>query len=105
MDPSGGAGIVADIKTIAAFGCFPAAALTSITLQNTSRVFGALHQSGGTVRAQVEPILEDFNVDGGETGMPPTKEKVGEGARLLSRNEIAGARGRSRYSVLPPGRI
>ena len=51
LDPSGGAGIVADIKTIAAFGCFPTAALTSITFQNTSGVFGALHQTGATVRA------------------------------------------------------
>jgi len=30
LDPSGGAGIVADIKTIAEFGCFPCAALTSV---------------------------------------------------------------------------
>ena len=46
LDPSGGAGIVADIKTIAAFGCFPAVALTSITFQNTTGVFG-----GGFVRS------------------------------------------------------
>ena len=56
LDPSGGAGIVADIKTIAALGCFPAAALTSITYQNTTGVFGAEHQSAETLRAQVDPI-------------------------------------------------
>ena len=51
LDPSGGAGIAADIKTIAAFGCFPAAALTSITFQNTMGVFGAEHQSAATLRS------------------------------------------------------
>lgn len=37
FDPSGGAGIVADVKTITAFGCFAAAAVTSLTYQNTTR--------------------------------------------------------------------
>ena len=58
IDPSGGAGVVADIKTIAEFGCFPAAAITSITFQNEKRVFGAEHQSAATLRAQVEPIFQ-----------------------------------------------
>ena len=88
LDPSGGAGIVADIKTIAAFGCFPTAALTSITFQNTSGVFGALHQSGRTVRAQVEPILDDFNVAAVKTGMLPTKEIVEEVARLCRETKL-----------------
>ena len=41
FDPSGGAGVVADIKTFAAFGCFATAAVTSLTYQNTTGVFGA----------------------------------------------------------------
>ena len=53
LDPSGGAGIVADIQTIAAFGCFPAAALTSITFQNTTGVFGVENQTAATLREQV----------------------------------------------------
>ncbi|HYK22043.1 MAG TPA: bifunctional hydroxymethylpyrimidine kinase/phosphomethylpyrimidine kinase, partial [Pyrinomonadaceae bacterium] len=62
LDPSGGAGIVADIKTIAAFGCFPAAALTSITFQNTTGVFGAEHQTAATLRAQIMPVVRDVAV-------------------------------------------
>ena len=46
LDPSGGAGVIADIKTFSAFGCFATAAVTSITFQNTVGVFGAEHQSG-----------------------------------------------------------
>ena len=83
LDPSGGAGIVADIRTIAAFGCFPAAALTSLTFQNTTGVFGADHQTAATLRAQVEPIVEDLQVSGAKTGMLPTAEIVAEVARLF----------------------
>jgi hydroxymethylpyrimidine kinase/phosphomethylpyrimidine kinase len=83
IDPSGGAGIVADIKTIAAFGCFPAGAITSITFQNAQRVFGAVHQSAATLRAQVEPIVQDASVAAAKTGMLPTAEIVAEVARLF----------------------
>jgi len=88
LDPSGGAGIVADIKTIAAFGCFPAAALTSITFQNTTGVFGAEHQSAATLRAQVEPIVQDLTVAAAKTGMLPTAEIVAEVARLFAEENL-----------------
>jgi hydroxymethylpyrimidine kinase/phosphomethylpyrimidine kinase len=88
LDPSGGAGIVADIKTIAALGCFPAAALTSITYQNTTGVFGAEHQTAATLRAQVEPIVQDLNVAGAKTGMLPTAEIVAEVARLFAEGTL-----------------
>lgn len=88
VDPSGGAGIIADVKTIAAFGCFPAAAVTSLTFQNAQRVFGAEHQSAATVRAQVEPIVRDATVVAAKTGMLPTAEVVAEVARLFSELEL-----------------
>ena len=88
LDPSGGAGIVADIRTIAAFGCFPAAALTSITFQNTTGVFGAEHQTAGTLRAQVEPIVKDLEVAAAKTGMLPTAEIVAEVARLFREESL-----------------
>lgn len=88
LDPSGGAGIVADIKTIAALGCFPAAALTSITFQNTTGVFGAEHQTAATLRAQVEPIVQDLSVAAAKTGMLPTAEIVAEVARLFDEENL-----------------
>ncbi|HEU5130928.1 MAG TPA: bifunctional hydroxymethylpyrimidine kinase/phosphomethylpyrimidine kinase, partial [Pyrinomonadaceae bacterium] len=88
LDPSGGAGIVADIKTIAAFGCFPAAALTSITFQNTTGVFGAEHQSAATLRAQVMPVVQDLTVAAAKTGMLPTAEIVAEVARLFAEENL-----------------
>ena len=83
LDPSGGAGIVADIKTISTLGGFPAAAITSITYQNTTGVFGAEHQTAATVRAQVEPVIRDLDVVAAKTGMLPTAEIVAEVARLF----------------------
>ena len=88
LDPSGGAGIVADIKTIAALGCFPAAALTSITFQNTTGVFGAEHQTAATLRGQVEPIVQDLSVAAAKTGMLPTAEIVAEVARLFAEENL-----------------
>jgi hydroxymethylpyrimidine kinase/phosphomethylpyrimidine kinase len=83
FDPSGGAGIVADIKTFTSFGCFATAAVTSLTFQNTRGVFGAAHQSAEAVRAQVLPVVEDFRVACMKTGMLPTREVIAEVARLV----------------------
>lgn len=83
FDPSGGAGIIADVRTFAAFGCFATAAVTSLTYQNTTGVFGAMHQTAEVVRAQVLPVVEDFKVAGLKTGMLPSREVIEEVARLL----------------------
>jgi hydroxymethylpyrimidine kinase/phosphomethylpyrimidine kinase len=88
LDPSGGAGIVADIKTIAAFGCFPAAGITSITFQNTAGVFCAEHQTSVSLRSQIEPVITDFFVAAAKTGMLPTAEIVAEVARLFTETDL-----------------
>jgi hydroxymethylpyrimidine/phosphomethylpyrimidine kinase len=86
LDPSGGAGIIADIKTFGAFGCFGAAAVTSITYQNTVGVFGAQNVSGDAVRRQVQPIFDDLDVVAVKTGMLPTKEVIEAVAQLIDEN-------------------
>ncbi|MBA3356609.1 MAG: hydroxymethylpyrimidine/phosphomethylpyrimidine kinase [Pyrinomonadaceae bacterium] len=88
IDPSGGAGVIADVRTFAAFGCFATAAITSLTFQNTTGVFGALHQTPETVRAQVMPIIKDFNVSCAKTGMLPTREVIAEVARLFRETSL-----------------
>lgn len=89
LDPSGGAGVIADIKTFSAFGCFGAAAIASITFQNTTGVFGAEHQTAESVRRQVEPVIEDYDVAALKTGMLPTREVIEEVARLVKKMERA----------------
>ena len=88
VDPSGGAGIIADIKTFSAFGCFGASVITSITFQNTQGVFGAEHQTAESVRKQFEPIVDDFNVSAVKTGMLPNREIIEETARIIKENAI-----------------
>lgn len=88
LDPSGGAGVLADVRTFATFGCFPTAAITSLTFQNTTGVSGALHQTAETVRAQVLPIVSDFTINGAKTGMLPTREVIVEVARLFSETKL-----------------
>lgn len=88
LDPSGGAGVIADIRTFAAFGCFPTAAVSSITFQNTQKVFGSESQSAETVRGQVIPILDDYTVDALKTGMLPTREVIEETAGIISDRKL-----------------
>ena len=83
LDPSGGAGIIADIKTFSAFGCFATAAVASVTFQNTTGVFGAVHQTADSVRRQIEPIFDDFEVAAVKTGMLPTREIIETVAKIL----------------------
>jgi hydroxymethylpyrimidine kinase/phosphomethylpyrimidine kinase len=88
FDPSAGAGALADIKTIAAFGCYGVAAISSVTHQNTLGVFGAQRLSARAVRDQLDPILDDFSVAAAKTGMLPTAEVINAVADALSTRNI-----------------
>jgi hydroxymethylpyrimidine/phosphomethylpyrimidine kinase len=83
LDPSGGAGVIADIRAFTAFGCSAAAAITSITFQNDREIFGADHLSVETIRGQVMAIVDRSIVAGVKTGMLPTREIVREVVRLF----------------------
>jgi len=71
-DPSGGAGIQADLRTMAAFGVFGTTAITSITVQNTLRVDSAFHLPPELVAAQIDAVMEDVGAAAAKTGMLPT---------------------------------
>lgn len=88
FDPSGGAGVLADIKTIAAFRCYGLAAVTSLTFQNTRQVFGVLNQSAETVRQQIAPLFDDFEISAIKTGMLPTAEIIREVAAIIRNNAV-----------------
>ena len=83
LDPSGGAGTIADVKTFSAFGCFATAAVTSLTFQNTVEVAGAAHQTGETVRRQIEPVLKDLEISAVKTGMLPVAAIIEAAANLI----------------------
>lgn len=88
FDPSGGAGVIADVRTFAAFGCAPAAAITSITFQNDRELFGAEHLSPDTIREQVMAVVNRGAVACVKTGMLPTRNIVREVARLFRETSL-----------------
>lgn len=68
-DPSGGAGIQADIKAIGANGGYGMAAITALTVQNTRGVQGAQLIAPDVVAAQVASVFDDIRVDAVKIGM------------------------------------
>lgn len=71
-DPSGGAGIQADLKTFAALGCYGMAAVTSLTAQNTRGVTGIHVPPTDFVVAQIDAIFADVRVDAVKIGVLAT---------------------------------
>jgi len=67
-DPSGGAGIQADLKTFAALGCYGMAAVTALTAQNTRGVTGIHVPPADFVVAQIDAIFADVRVDAVKIG-------------------------------------
>ena len=88
LDPSGGAGVIVDVKTLAAFDCFPTAAITSVTYQNSESLSGASHQTAESLRAQIESVIKEYRVAAVKVGMLPTRELVLEVARLLRETDL-----------------
>jgi hydroxymethylpyrimidine kinase/phosphomethylpyrimidine kinase len=69
FDPSCGAGIVADLKTFAAHGCYGIAAITSLTVQNTQVVEEVHHTSSAELREQLEVLTKDSEIAAVKIGM------------------------------------
>ncbi|WP_026875429.1 bifunctional hydroxymethylpyrimidine kinase/phosphomethylpyrimidine kinase [Jiangella gansuensis] len=68
-DPSGGAGIQADLKTFSALGAYGGAVITALTAQNTRGVSGVFPVPGAFVAEQLAPLFEDLDVRAVKTGM------------------------------------
>ncbi|WP_457601665.1 bifunctional hydroxymethylpyrimidine kinase/phosphomethylpyrimidine kinase [Hydrogenivirga sp.] len=75
-DPSGGAGIQADLKTFTALGVYGMSAITSVTVQNTEGVLNAEELSPELVYEQIRAVATDIGVDAAKTGMLSSAEIV-----------------------------
>lgn len=73
-DPSGGAGIQADLKAISANGAYAMAALTALTAQNTQGVSGIFLVPPAFVADQISAVFEDIRVDAVKVGMIATAQ-------------------------------
>ena len=67
-DPSGGAGIQADLKTCEAFGCYGMAVVSGLTAQSPSRVT-AVRSVSDFMEAQLETLLDEVRPTAVKTGM------------------------------------
>ena len=68
-DCSGGAGIQADLKTIAAHGLYGMSAITALTAQNTTGVYGIFETTGEFLAKQLDCIFQDIYPDAAKIGM------------------------------------
>lgn len=82
-DPSGGAGIQADLKTFSALGCYGAAAVTALTVQSTLGVAQVVPVDAALVGAQVDAVLADLHPAAVKIGQLPTAAVVRAVARSL----------------------
>jgi hydroxymethylpyrimidine/phosphomethylpyrimidine kinase len=67
-DPSGGAGLQADLKTFHQHGVYGAAVVTLVTVQNTVAVTRVEPLSAGLVREQIDAVLADVRPGAVKTG-------------------------------------
>jgi hydroxymethylpyrimidine/phosphomethylpyrimidine kinase len=68
-DPSGGAGIQADLKTFTALGVYGASVVTALTAQNTHGVTGVQGVPQDFIAAQIKAVMSDLKVSATKTGM------------------------------------
>ena len=68
-DPSGGAGIQADLKTMMANGVYGMSALTALTAQNTMGVTGVMEVTPEFLAQQIDAVFADIRPDAVKTGM------------------------------------
>lgn len=93
-DPSGGAGIQADIKTVTCLGGYAMTAITALTVQNTLGVTGVMPVPPETITAQAMACLDDIGADTVKTGM------LGDAAVMEAVAQVLDATGA--FAVVDP---
>lgn len=83
-DPTGGAGIQADLLTLASLGCHPLSALTALTVQDTSGVVSMQPVAAELLEQQARTVLEDMPVAAFKIGL------IGSVENVLAIAEIVG---------------
>ena len=87
-DSGGGAGIQADLKTIAALGCYGMTAITALTAQNTVGVRAIHSVPTAMLRDQIDAVVEDIGVDAVKIGMLHLPETVSAVADAIDRHAL-----------------
>ena len=95
VDPSGGAGVLADIKTISALGGFGCGVIAALTAQNTQAVTGVCPVPASFVKEQLDTLFADVRIDAVKIGMLSDENVIAEVADALEKYQ-------PRFVVLDP---
>lgn len=83
-DPSGGAGLQADIMTLSSMGCHPLSVVTALTVQDSAGVEDVLAIDADWVSDQARALLEDMPVSAFKVGMLGSVENIAAIAEIIS---------------------
>ncbi|MCA3130278.1 MAG: bifunctional hydroxymethylpyrimidine kinase/phosphomethylpyrimidine kinase [Betaproteobacteria bacterium] len=95
VDPGGGAGVLADVKTFAALGAYGCGAIAALTAQNTRAVTGIVEVEPEFLRLQLDTLFSDIQIDAVKIGMLANAALITVVAEALRRH-------RPRFVVLDP---
>lgn len=84
LDPSGGAGLQADIEAIGQSGSHAAIACTALTVQNSQQVFGFEATPKALLLAQANAVINDLPINTVKSGMMGTTENIAALAEFLA---------------------
>lgn len=88
FDPSGGAGILNDIKTFHALGIYGTAVITAITAQNPKRVESIGAVSTDMIEKQIDTVIDEYPIQYGKTGMLFNPEIVKLVSRKINEHKL-----------------
>jgi hydroxymethylpyrimidine/phosphomethylpyrimidine kinase len=90
IDPSGGAGVLADVKTFSALGAYGCGVVCALTAQNTQGVTGIQPTQPDFIRLQLATLFADISIDAAKIGMVGTAEAAQAVAEGLQKPVSAG---------------
>ena len=95
VDPSGGAGVLADVKAMSACGAYACGVIAALTAQNTQTVTGVMPVPATFLNEQIDTLFDDVRIDAVKIGMLGTVEQIETVADALVRRK-------PRFVVLDP---
>ena len=87
-DPSGGAGIVADVQAISALGCHPLSVISSLTVQDSRNVREVQPVATGLIERQLEQLLDDSCIAAIKIGLLGDASQISAIVRVIERCRV-----------------
>ncbi|MBU4612665.1 bifunctional hydroxymethylpyrimidine kinase/phosphomethylpyrimidine kinase [Achromobacter sp. GG226] len=87
VDPSGGAGVLADVKTMSALGAYACGVIAALTAQSTQGVTGIHPVPPEFVKLQIDTLFADMRIDAVKLGMLGQAPVIGAVAESLARHK------------------